>query len=164
MAARAARLAPPAEAMGKGVARLVADARGLDAFAIAAFQQDVALEVECDQAGRIRRGTLRLTNDWTIGNFMLALDLAKSVITCFAPSPDRAKYDEIAAALWSLRDPRALTQARETDPDESDGMRCVHAFMGSLERADVTTDFVHLAIEGAMLGTRPARTVDIDLA
>jgi hypothetical protein len=133
-------------------------------FAPGAFQQDIALEVECDQAGRIKRGTLRLTNDWTMGNFMLALDLAKSVITCFAPPPDRAKYDEIAAALWGLRDPRALTRARETDPNESDGMRCVHAFMGSLERAYVTTDFAHLAIEGATLGTRPARAIDIDLA
>ena len=133
-------------------------------FAPGAFQQDIALEVECDQAGRIKRGTLGLTHDWTIGNFMLALDLARSVITCFAPPPDRAKYDEIAAALWSLRDPRALTRARETDPNESDGMRCLHAFMGSLERADVTTDFGHLAIEGATLSGRPARSIDLDLA
>ncbi|MGE5713713.1 MAG: hypothetical protein ACM32F_07535 [Betaproteobacteria bacterium] len=133
-------------------------------FAPGAFQKDIALEVECDQAGRIRRGTLRLTRDWTIGNFMLALDLAKSVITCFAPAPDRAKYEEIAGALWGLRDPRALTRARDSDPNESDGARCVHAFMGSLERADVTTDFAHLAIEGAMLGERPARCIGIDLA
>ncbi len=40
--ARAAKLAPPAEAGAKGVARLVADAKGLDAFAIAVFRQEVA--------------------------------------------------------------------------------------------------------------------------
>lgn len=142
----------------------VAGDRLLRTFAPGAFQQDIALEVECDQAGRIRRGTLRLTHTWTIGNFMLALDLAKSVITCFAPSPDRAKYDEIATALWGLRDPRALARARETDPSESDGMRCMHAFVGLLERADVTTDFAHLAIEGATLGGRLARSISVDLA
>lgn len=133
-------------------------------FAPGAFQQDIALSVECDPAGRIRRGTLRLAHEWTIRNFMLALDLAKSVITSFAPAPDRARYEDIAAALWSLRDPRALTRAKEADPGESDGMRCVHAFMGSLERAAVSTDFGHLAIEGATIGGRPARAIDIDLA
>ena len=132
-------------------------------FAPGAFQTDIALAVDCDPAGRIRRGTLRLTRDWTIGNFMLALDLAKSVITSFAPAPDRAKYDEVAAALWSLRDPRAMARARESDPNESDAMRCLHAFMGSLERADVTTDFGHLAIGGATQDGRPARSIDIGL-
>ncbi len=39
--ARAARLAPPAE-RGSGVGRLVADARGLDAFAIEAFRHEAA--------------------------------------------------------------------------------------------------------------------------
>jgi hypothetical protein len=133
-------------------------------FAPGAFQQDIALEVECNQAGKIRRGSLRLTQDWTIRNFMLALDLTKSVVTCFAPGPDRAKYDEIASALWSLRDPRALIKAKEADPGESDTVRCVHAFMGSLERADVTTDFSHLAIGGATHGGRPARSIEIDLS
>jgi hypothetical protein len=42
-------------------------------------------------------------------------------------------------------------------------MRCLHAFMGSLERADVTTDFGHLAIGGATQDGRPARSIDISL-
>lgn len=41
-AARAARLAPREEGRAGGAERLVADARGLDAFAIAAFRQEVA--------------------------------------------------------------------------------------------------------------------------
>ncbi len=85
-------------------------------------------------------------------------------MTCFAPQPDRARYDAVAAALWSLRDPRALLKARQTDPNASEGMRCVHAFMGSLARADFTTDFSHLAIAGASLGERAARSIEIDLA
>jgi hypothetical protein len=132
-------------------------------FAPGAFQQDIALEVECDKAGKIRRGSLCLTQHWTIRNFMLALDLAKNVVTRFAPEPDRAKYDEIASALWSLRDPRALIKSKEADPSQSDGVRCVHAFMGSLERANVTTDFSHLTIGGATRAGRPARSVEIDL-
>ncbi len=133
-------------------------------FAPGAFQHDIALAVECNQTGKIKRGSLRLTQDWTIKNFTLALDLAKGFVTCFAPGPDRSKYDEIASALGGLRDPRLLIKAKAADPNESDGARCVHAFMGSLERADVTTDFSHLAVGGAALGGRPARSVDIDLS
>jgi hypothetical protein len=133
-------------------------------FAPGAFQQDIALEVECNPAGKIKRTSLLLTQDWTIKNFMLALDLAKSFVASFAPGPDRPKYDEIATALWSLRDPRALLKAKETDPNESDAARCVHAFMGSLERANVVTDFSHLAIGGATHSGRPARVIAVDLS
>lgn len=133
-------------------------------FAPAAFQQDIAIEVECNQAGKIKRGSLRLTQDWTIKNFPLALELAKSFVKCFAPAPDKSKFDEIATALWNLRDPRVLIKLKEAGPDESDGVRCVFAFMGSLERADVTTDFGHLAIGGATQGGRPGRVVDVYLA
>lgn len=133
-------------------------------FAPGAFQQDIALEVECNPAGKIMRSSLRLTQDWTLRNFPLALDLAKSFITCFAPPPDRARFEEIAAALWSLRDPRALFSMKSSDPNASDGVRCVHAFMGSLDRADVTTDFAHLAIGGTTQGGRPARILDICLS
>jgi hypothetical protein len=56
-----------------------------------------------------------------------------------------------------------MARARESDPSESDAMRCLHAFMGSLERADVTTDFGHLAIGGATQDGRPARSIDIGL-
>jgi hypothetical protein len=133
-------------------------------FAPGAFQRDIALDVESNAAGRITRASLRMTRDWTVANFPLALDLARSFVTCFAPQPDRARYDEVAAALWSLRDPSTLLKAKETDPDASDGIRCVHAFMGSLARADLTTDFGHLAIAGATLGERPARSIEINLA
>ena len=133
-------------------------------FAPGAFQQDIALEVECNPAGKIKRASLLLTQDWTVGNFMLALDLAKSFVASFAPAPDRTRYDEIAAALWSLRDPRALLKAKQTDPNESDAARCVHAFMGSLEHASITTDFSHLSIGGATHGGRPARVIAVGLS
>ena len=133
-------------------------------FAPGAFQQDIALEVECNQAGKIMRSSLRLTQDWTLRNFPLALDLAKSVITCFAPAPDRARFEEIAVALWSLRDPRALVSMKASDPNTSDAVRCVHAFMGSLDRAAVTTDFAHLAIGGTTQGGRQARSLDLYLS
>jgi len=133
-------------------------------FAPGAFQQDIALEVEFNPAGKIKRASLLLTQEWTIANFMLALDLAKSFVASFAPAPDRTRYDEIAAALWSLRDPRALLKAKETDPNESNGVRCVHAFMGSLERASIVTDFGHLSIGGTTHDGRPARVIAVDLS
>jgi hypothetical protein len=148
----------------KQLAEQGTDGRVQRTFAPGAFQQDIALDVESNPAGRITRACLRITPGWTIGNFPLALDLAKSFVTCFAPQPDRARYDEVAAALWSLRDPSALLEAKATDPDASDGIRCVHAFMGTLARADLTTDFGHLAIAGAALGARPARSIEISLA
>ena len=84
-------------------------------------------------------------------------------LLCPAARPGE-DIDEVAAALWSLRDPRALLKAKETDPNTSDAIRCVHAFMGSLARADLTTDFSHLAIAGATLGERTARSIEISLA
>lgn len=133
-------------------------------YAPGAFQRDIALDVESNAAGRITHAALRLTPEWTVQNFPLALDLAKSFVACFAPAPDREKFGEVAAALWSLRDPRALMQAKQTDPNASDGMRCIHAFMGSLPRADIATDFGHLAIAAATLGERTARAIEISLA
>jgi hypothetical protein len=141
-----------------------ADGHVQHTYAPGAFQQDIALDVESNAAGRVTRASLRMTPEWTIGNFPLALDLAKSFMTCFAPQPDRAKYEEVAATLWSLQDPRALLKVKQTDPNASDGIRCVHAFMGSLPRADVTTDFSHLAIAAATLGERPAREIEIALS
>lgn len=133
-------------------------------YAPGAFQRDIALDVESSPVGRITRASLRLTPEWIIQNFPLALDLAKSFVACFAPTPDREKFSEIAAAIWSLRDPGALLKAREADPNTSDALRCIHAFMGSLPRADITTDFSHLAIAAATLGERPARAIEISLA
>jgi hypothetical protein len=133
-------------------------------FAPGSFQKDIALEVECSPAGKIQRASLLLTQDWTIGNFMLALDLAKSFVASFAPAPDRTRYDEIAAALWNLRDPRALLKAKETEPNESDAARCVHAFMGSLESATIVTDFSQLSIGGTTHDGRPVRVIAVDLS
>lgn len=141
-----------------------AEGRMQRTYAPGAFQKDIALDVVSNPAGRVTHASLRLTPEWTIGNFPLALDLAKSFVTCFAPPPDRGKFDEVAAALWSLRDPGALLKAKDSDPNASDAMRCIHAFMGSQARADVTTDYSHLAIAAAALGERPARAIEIDLA
>jgi hypothetical protein len=54
----------------------------------------------------------------------------------------------------NLRDPGFLLMAKNADPNESDGIRCVHAFMGSSEGAEVTTDFAHLSIGTMTQGER----------
>jgi hypothetical protein len=102
--------------------------------------------VERTQAGKIKRAPLRVDRDWMIENFLLAIDLAKGFITSFAPPRDRAKYAEIADALWSLRDRSVLATM---NPDESDTIRCVQAFMGKPEGADILTDFDHLSTGSA---------------
>lgn len=118
-------------------------------FAAGPFTKDIALWVVADKvSGRIRRASLRIRNEWIINNFPLALDIAKSFIMSFAPPPDQATYSEIASAFRKLQDPSFLLQAKNSDPNESDGLSCIHAFMGSLERADITTDFAKLSIEG----------------
>jgi len=106
-----------------------------------AFQNEMALLVGCRNSGKIVRTALRLNSEWVVNNLGLALDLVKSYVLSFAPLPDRARYSEIADAFRKLRDPRALREVKDADPNESDGMRCVHAFMGSSPEAVVVTDF-----------------------
>jgi hypothetical protein len=133
------------------------------AFAPGTFKENIAILVESLQNRKIKAASLRLSSDWMINNFLLALDLAKSFVTCFAPPPDRAKYAEIASALWNLRDPGFLLKAKDADPNESVGMRCVHAFMGSPEGAEVTTDFGHLSIGCAVRGESQLQYIEFHL-
>ena len=125
------------------------DDRVIRKFSAGPFKNDIALWVVAHKdSGRIHRASLRVRNEWFINNHSLALDIAKSFITSFAPPPDRATYAEIANALSKLRDPRFLLQAKDSDPNESNALSCIHALMGSLKSADVTTDFAKLSIEG----------------
>lgn len=134
--------------------------RTIRVFAPGPFKETIALLVECVESGRIVRAALRMRSDWVIDNFMMTLDLTKSFVLCFAPSPDRGVYEEIAGAFWSLRDPRALMRAKDADPDASDGMRCVHAFMGSLEDAGVSTDFASLSVRRVTNDDRTWQAID----
>jgi hypothetical protein len=115
-------------------------------FAPQAFQNEMALLVGCRESGKIVRTALRLNSEWVINNLALALDLVKSYVMSFAPVPDRATYSEIADAFRKLRDPGFLIAAKDVDPNASDGMRCVHAFMGSSPETVVSTDFASLAV------------------
>jgi hypothetical protein len=116
-------------------------------FAPEAFTDTIALLVGYLESGKITRASLRIETRWMIDNFVLAIDLAKSFILCFAPAPDAPTYGKIAEVLWGLRDPRNILKAREANPDESDAIRCVHALMGSVERASVVTDLASLTVE-----------------
>jgi hypothetical protein len=111
-----------------------------------AFPDQMAILVGCRQSGKIVKAALRVGSEWVANNFLLALDLVKGFIMAFAPAPDRDTYAEIATAFWSLRDPQFLLQAKDADPNASQAMRCVHAFMGAPEKAVVTTDFASLSV------------------
>jgi hypothetical protein len=132
-------------------------------FAPGAFKQSIALRVETPQTGKIRRARLGLERNWIVNNFTMALDIASRFLNSFAPAPDRTKYAGIASAVRGLRDPQNLIKAKEADPNESDEMRCVHAFMGSLKSADVMTDFAHLSIGSTTEGDRQFQYLAFDL-
>ena len=96
--------------------------------------------------GKITSASLQMVRGWVIDSFPLPFDLSKSFISCFAPDPEQQRFDEIAAAFWNLNSPQAMTEAMNSDPEESDSMRCIHAFMGSADVANVTSDFARLTV------------------
>jgi hypothetical protein len=132
------------------------------AFAPAAFTRPIALLVECAQSGKITRASLHIDDRWLIDNFMLAIDFIKSFVLCFAPPPDASTYGKIAEVLWSLRDPRNMLKVKDSNPDESQAIRCVHALMGSRKSADVITDLARLTIRSGDTDM-PHRVLEYDL-
>ena len=87
-----------------------------------------------------------MVRGWVIDSFPLPFDLTKSFISCFAPGPEQKRFDEIATAFWNLNDPQAMMEAMKADPEESEALRCIHAFMGSADVANVTSDFALLTV------------------
>ena len=125
------------------------DDRVILGFSTGSFKQDIVIQVVTKQtSGKILGASLFIRTDWIINYFAFAVDIAKSFVMSFAPPPDQERYAEIAGALWKLNDPHFVIEAHNSDPDESDAMTCVHAFMGSLEDANITTDFARLSIDG----------------
>jgi hypothetical protein len=123
------------------------DDRVVYLFSAGPFGRNIALWVVTNkESGRIQRASLGLTPNWIINNFTLALDLIKGFVKSFAPAPDQTKYAEIATTFGKLRDPQFMLAVKNSDPNESDAVQCVHAFMGDLKTAEVTTDFARFSI------------------
>jgi hypothetical protein len=120
------------ENTGNGISRRI--------FAPGRFKDEISLIVDSKTGGKIINASLLLNKAWMIGNFLMSLDLSKSFILSFAPNPDKDKYAEIASALWKLKDPRYILNMKGKDPAESDIIKFVHAFMGSVESASINTD------------------------
>lgn len=133
-------------------------------FAPGAFKEKIALVVDSTHAGKITKASLRVHRDWMIENLLLAIDLGKSFIASFAPPPDQAQYAEIAEALWSVRNRGVLVKMEDADPDESDGIRCVQAFLGKRESAMLWTDFGYLSIGSAKQDGHPVQFIEIALS
>ena len=113
-------------------------------FAPGAFQQQIALVVSVDPGNDlIRKASLRLRRDWLVTNLPLALDLAKSFVLCFAPEPDRPRYEPVARTLYGMTNQAELVRIRDANPDESEPVRLAQAFMGRGE-ADMVSDFAQL--------------------
>jgi hypothetical protein len=115
-------------------------------FTAGPFKDNVSIVVECTNNGKIASSKLVLDQDWAAGNLMLAIDVAKSFVLAFAPSPDQAIFAEISRALWQLKNPdfiKALPRVLSDDP----AIRCVQAFIGGIESVDVQTDFALLSVK-----------------
>jgi hypothetical protein len=145
------------------LAERVEGARVQRVFAPGAFKEQITLLVDATQAGKITQASLRVRTDWLAANFLLAIDLAKSFLTAFAPPPDLARYADIAETFWSLRDPRAFAKIRDASPDESEGVRCVQAFLGKLGGADVSTDFGHLSLGSGSQDGKAVQFIEMSL-
>jgi hypothetical protein len=149
----------------KQVEEVSQDDRVVRLFTAGPFKKEIAITVDASKdSGKIRRASLLIRRDWIIENFALALDITKSFVVSFAPPPDQARYAEIAGALWKLNDPQFMLEAQKADPDESDALTFVHAFMGSLESANITTDFASLSIDGVEEDGSILRHVEFTLA
>jgi hypothetical protein len=110
-------------------------------FSAGPFKKDIALWVVTNkETGRIQRASLGIRVEWIKTEIFLASDITKAFINSFAPPPDKAAYSEIAAAFKNLRD------AAKSDPNESDAVQCVHAFLGLVKGAEVETDFARFSI------------------
>jgi hypothetical protein len=111
------------------------------------FKKEIALWVVTNKdSGRIQRASLGIKIDWMKTQFFLALDITKAFVKSFAPPPDEVTFTEIATALQNLRDPQFQLTAMNSDPSDSNALRCVHAFMGSAQSADIATDFARFSI------------------
>jgi hypothetical protein len=116
-------------------------------FSAGPFQDSVTLIIDYKDSGKIVQAVLLLDKQWIVNNLPLALDVGGGFIRAFAPGPDREAYVSISRALQSVRDPIAAMAMRNKNPEESQEIRCVHAFMGSIEKAAVRTDFGSLSFK-----------------
>ena len=132
-------------------------------FAPGPFRGQVSVVVDARADGRLVRASLLLARPWIRGNLLLALDIAKSFVACFAPSPDREAYEPISRALWDLRDPQRAAGAGDADATASAGTRCARAFMGLAPTESVSTDFAHLSIGSVVMDAVPVQAIEITL-
>jgi hypothetical protein len=114
-------------------------------FAAGPFKDSVTLIVDHWESGKIVRASLFLDKTWMTGNIGLALDISAGFVAAFAPAPDKAAYDEIGGALRSLKDRQSALAMAKRDPGESSIVLCIHAFLGLVGRASMTTDFASLS-------------------
>lgn len=134
-------------------------------YAPGPFRGDVSVVVDARAGGKLVRASLLLARPWIRGNLLLALDIAKSFVGCFAPRPDRAVYEPISQALWALRDPQFAARASDADADvnATAGTRCARAFMGLAPTESVASDFAHLSIGGVLMDSVPAQAIEFTL-
>jgi hypothetical protein len=121
-------------------------------FSVGPFKESISLMVDCKQNGKIVKAALLINKDWMVKNAMMALDLEKSFLSSFAPSPDKEAYGEIGLALWSLRDPKAAEAAKARIKNQSQAVQFLDAFMGSAQSASMSTDFANLSLKNIVHG------------
>jgi hypothetical protein len=116
-------------------------------FTAGPFKDSVSVVVECQDEKIVSSGLI-LSQDWAAGNLMLAIDIAKSFVVAFAPSPDQGMFGGISRELQKIRKPDFIRALPRQESDD-DAVRCVQAFLGGIEEADVRTDFASLSVKNS---------------
>ncbi|MHC4238576.1 MAG: hypothetical protein ACYSUC_02290 [Planctomycetota bacterium] len=132
-------------------------------FAPGSFKDSISLIVDSKEGGKIVQALLILNKEWMVNNFPLALDLSKSFIDSFAPSPDKDAYFGISNTLWRLNNPQFLLTMKGKRPNESITIECIHAFMGSVASASIRTEFGRLSFNNITHGKEHIQEMEFTL-
>ena len=133
-------------------------------YSVGPFKKDISLRIDSLQNGKIVDALLLINWSWKKNNYMLAVDLVKSFVAAFAPSPDKQAYGDLSDALWNLRIPEFIDATRGKRAQESPLVDCLRAYMGLAETASMKTDFANLSFQNRVLNEGPIQEIEFTLS
>lgn len=128
------------------------------------FAEHLHLETDVRPNGRISAARLIVDRSWMRANMMLAMELATSTIRALTPTDaNEGVHEQIADAIWSLRDSVAGRRFQNADPAQDTVAACVHAFVGSVARARASTTISSIDIGTFVRDGAPQLGIEITL-
>jgi hypothetical protein len=132
-------------------------------FSVGPFKDSISLMVDCKESSKIVRAALIVNKQWIANNTMMALDLEKSFVKSFAPTPDKEAYDEIGLALWSLRGPSFAEAAKVKIKNQDQAIKFLDAFVGTSQDASMSTDLGSLSLKNVVHGQEHLHELEFTL-